>query len=62
MNQQVIKKMKRLCKKFHDDLQELFESTDQETYEMSNTAQTAVIAQGYAIDAAETEEQSEGEQ
>lgn len=51
-----VAKVKRLCRKFHDDLQALFDEMDVDTYETSDVVQTSVSAQAYAYDAAEAED------
>lgn len=58
----IVKKVQRLSQKYHDDLQRIFdEEMDQDTYESSPSVEIAVIAQGYALEAAESEVAYDGD-
>jgi len=50
------KKLKRLCDKFHDEIQAVFDSMTHEECEASEAAMLATIAQGYAYDVAQIED------
>jgi len=52
------KHLKRLCDKFHDDIQAVFDDEMQAEgeYDNSEMATLATIAQGYAYDVAHMEE------
>lgn len=47
-----VAKVKRICQKFYDDIQAVYEEMDIDTYEKSEAVQTSVSAQAYAEDAA----------
>jgi len=54
MNKPLERKIQRLCRKFADDLQKIFDTEmDDDTYENSDAIQNAVSAQGWAEDAAD---------
>jgi len=56
VDKKLVRKIQRLSQKFHDDLQEIFDGEmNQSTYEDSPAVESAVIAQGYAEDAANAE-------
>ena len=50
LNKKDIAKVKRICRKFYDDLQAVYDEMDGATYEDSEAVQTSVSAQGYAYD------------
>ena len=49
-DKKMIKKVKKLCNKFTENLDALFDDMDVATYE-SAVVESAVLAQGYAVDA-----------
>ncbi len=51
-----IKKVRRLCQKFYDDLQAVFDEMEASEYE-TPVCETATLAQGYAEEAAKADEQ-----
>ena len=55
INKQVEAKVRKLCKKFHDELQAIFDNEMDEATYASPVCVSAVTAQGYANDAAEAE-------
>ncbi len=50
-----LKQVKKLCSKFFDDLQEVFDEMESDTYD-TQTSNAAVLAQGYAEDAHSAED------
>ena len=52
INKKYVAKVKRICQKFYDDIQAVYDEMDVDTYEDSEAVQTSVSAQAYAEDAA----------
>ncbi len=50
-----LKQVKKLCQKFFDDIQALFDGMEGDTYE-APTIDSAVLAQSYAEDAVDAED------
>lgn len=56
VNKKVVRKVQKLCRKFHDDLQRIYDNEmDYETYENSPAVHMSVIAQSYASDSISAE-------
>ena len=55
MDAVLLEKVKRLCRKFADDLQSVFDEMDGDTY-WTNRCERAAHAQALAVDVAEGDE------
>jgi hypothetical protein len=55
MNTKQVEAVRELCNEFYEELQDMFDAMDPETYEESECVQAAVLAQGMAKDACEEE-------
>jgi len=57
MNKPLERKIQRLCRKFADDLQKIFDTEmDEDAYENSDVIRSAVSAQGWAEEVANTKQ------